>query len=139
MANPITIDPWAPAPTGPTGQRDLGDFDLDVDAFAKPNAPKQNSNAKQTPHSFLGENSGLVNLDNLITPSTNVASPFLQPNPFSSPANSANSAVPNPFHQNQVQKPSINELRGATGARTWEPVATSNTTVDPWSPSNNLA
>lgn len=43
--------------------------------------PSQNSTSgKKTPHSFLGENSALVNLDNLVTAPTNPA-PVTQTRP----------------------------------------------------------
>jgi epsin len=40
-------------------------FDLSVLGDSLEN--KQQQQQKKTPHSFLGENSGLVNLDNLVT------------------------------------------------------------------------
>lgn len=84
---------------------------------------------KKDPLEFLGENSNLVNLDNLVPASSAggggpvapgglmSASP-LGANPFASPAatslltsGGANQTV-NPFQlQNQVAKPSINEIR----------------------------
>lgn len=75
---------------------------------------------KKDPLEFLGENSNLVNLDNLVpASSSNGSGSALTANPFASPATatsllssgSANQTV-NPFQlQNQVAKPSINEIR----------------------------
>lgn len=74
---------------------------------------------KKTPHSFLGENSALVNLDNLVTvskPPSVTPSPVPQAlsmataNPF---AGVAPSPPPNLFQQQQQQqiRPSINQIR----------------------------
>ncbi|ODM89810.1 Epsin-2 [Orchesella cincta] len=83
---------------------------------------------KKDPLEFLGENSNLVNLDNLVpanSSSSSLATSTLIGNPFAPPGAAA--AVPtqsllttganggqtvNPFQiQNQVAKPSINEIR----------------------------
>ncbi|CAL8092667.1 unnamed protein product [Orchesella dallaii] len=83
---------------------------------------------KKDPLEFLGENSNLVNLDNLVpanSSSSSLATSSLTGNPFAPPGAAA--AVPtqsllttgaggsqtvNPFQiQNQVAKPSINEIR----------------------------
>ncbi|XP_021925759.1 epsin-1 isoform X2 [Zootermopsis nevadensis] len=73
---------------------------------------------KKTPHSFLGENSALVNLDNLVTvskPPSVAPSPVPQAlsmatvNPF---AGVTPSPSPNLFQQQQQQvRPSINQIR----------------------------
>ncbi|PNF25590.1 Epsin-2 [Cryptotermes secundus] len=71
---------------------------------------------KRTPHSFLGENSALVNLDNLVTvskPPSVAPSPVPQAlsmgtaNPFAGVAPSP----PNLFQQQQQIRPSINQIR----------------------------
>ncbi|KAJ9589473.1 hypothetical protein L9F63_017334 [Diploptera punctata] len=90
-------------------------FDLSLLGDSLENKQQQ----KKTPHSFLGENSGLVNLDNLVTvnKSASVApSPVPQAlsmataNPF---AGVAPSPPPNLFQQQQQQqiRPSINQIR----------------------------
>lgn len=84
---------------------------------------------KKDPLEFLGENSNLVNLDNLVPLTSSSSSSGAAPgllststlgaaNPFAAPAatslltsGSANQTV-NPFQlQNQIAKPSINEIR----------------------------
>lgn len=76
---------------------------------------------KKTPHSFLGENSALVNLDNLVTvskPPSVTPSPVPQvlsmatANPFAGVAPSP-PPPPNLFQQQQQQqiRPSINQIR----------------------------
>ncbi len=82
------------------------------------------SKSRSNPSQFLGENSSLVNLDNLL-PLTNPSPVFGhdQPNPFgvttgsllSGPQGSGQGSTVqqvNPFHlQNIILKPSINEIR----------------------------
>jgi len=78
------------------------------------------SGKKKNPLEFLGENSNLVNLDNLLPPAKS-ASPIFggtvaQQNPFggasllSAPSMNGGVQVVNPF-QSVIQKPSINEIR----------------------------
>ncbi|KAE8750600.1 hypothetical protein FOCC_FOCC002580 [Frankliniella occidentalis] len=86
--------------------------------------------AKKSPHSFLGENSSLVNLDNLVTvsPKPTVApasqGAFGTVNPFSSgPAAPATAGTTNNLFQQQAVaqavRPTINQIRqqpfGSTG------------------------
>ncbi|PSN32613.1 hypothetical protein C0J52_20697 [Blattella germanica] len=77
-------------------------FDLSLLGDSLENKEQQ----KKTPHSFLGENSALVNLDNLVT-----ALSMATANPF---AGVAPSPPPNLFQQQQQQqqiRPSINQIR----------------------------
>lgn len=89
---PPRNDPWSPAtepsPALSSPSNDLDDFDIITNrnninnnkTCVSPNPFDMRglgdgingsaSGAKKTPHSFLGENSGLVNLDNLITKPT---------------------------------------------------------------------
>lgn len=79
----------------------------------------ENKQQKKTPHSFLGENSSLVNLDNLVTvskPPSVASSPVPQAlsmataNPFTGVAPSP--TPPNRFQQQQQHiRPSINQIR----------------------------
>jgi hypothetical protein len=86
---------------------------------------------KKDPLDFLGENSALVNLDNLVPPLTtsNNLSLVQQANPFAAPhqhlhpttsllsssgpgnGGMSNSQPVNPFHLQNPIKPSINEIR----------------------------
>lgn len=82
---------------------------------------------KKDPLEFLGENSNLVNLDNLVpanSSSSSIVTSSLTGNPFAPPGAAAvptqsllttgasGSQTVNPFQiQNQVAKPSINEIR----------------------------
>ncbi|GJQ81799.1 lqf [Trypoxylus dichotomus] len=60
---------------------------------------------KKTPQSFLGENSALVNLDNLVTNKTVTAASTV--NPFSD----AQTQPPRQVFSNQTPKPSMNEIK----------------------------
>jgi len=90
-------------------------FDLSQLGDALENKQQQ----KKTPHSFLGENSSLVNLDNLVTvskPPSMAPSPVPQAlsmaaaNPFTGVAPSP--TPPNRFQQQQQHiRPSINQIR----------------------------
>ncbi|KAL7733206.1 hypothetical protein ACLKA6_004715 [Drosophila palustris] len=78
------------------------------------------------PHSFLGENSALVNLDNLIKPIAPQTQSGLAPayNPF------ADNVMPpktNLFQQQQPAVPSINQLKQ-------QPPFAVNMNQDPWAP-----
>jgi len=139
------VDPWLPAPTIVKTSAASPSYDLDFD-FTDPREMDQTNNGTnkprtKTPQSFLGENSGLVNLDNLIKPTTRVSPVFQQQNPFSSPAAGNSSTVPNPF-QNTIQpKPTINDLRSAAqqgqgqGINFAQPsLPAPATTNNPWSP-----
>ncbi|CAH1967402.1 unnamed protein product [Acanthoscelides obtectus] len=126
-------DPWSPASQS---SGDLEDFDVITNrnktSSPKLNGASSNNNAssdpfelnllgdslppvdpavtaaKKTPLSFLGENSALVNLDNLVT-ATKPNNPAPAANPFSDPAVAAATARPI-FNQNPP-KPSINEMK----------------------------
>lgn len=75
--------------------------------------------AKKSPHSFLGENSALVNLDNLVTVSPKPApapvsqGTFGTVNPFSSSPSvpSTVGTASNLFQQQAAARPSINQIR----------------------------
>jgi len=69
----------------------------------------QRANVK-TPENFLGENSSLVNLDNLMGPPIPTSKPAS--NPFMSAA-AASAVVPNPFAAQQRPSPSLNEMMQA--------------------------
>lgn len=131
-------DPWSPVSNTPS--TDLDEFDLIINRNKTVSSPtisggKNNNNSDpfelnllgdamldlsgglgstKTPHSFLGENSGLVNLDNLITSKpTNV----VPANPFSDTP-----PVPAPTPQRQLfntapPKPTINDLKQASMAQ----------------------
>ncbi|KAI6188195.1 Epsin 2 [Aphelenchoides besseyi] len=71
----------------------------------------QRSSAK-TPESFLGENSSLVNLDNLMGPSSVQAKPAN--NPFVIGTSLTNNSAPtNPFNAQNRPSPSLNEMMQA--------------------------
>ncbi|KAH8398781.1 hypothetical protein KR222_003527 [Zaprionus bogoriensis] len=81
------------------------------------------------PHSFLGENSALVNLDNLIKPIAPQTQSGLAPayNPF------ADNVMPpktNLFQQQQPAVPSINQLKQ-------QPPFAVNMNQDPWAPASS--
>ncbi|KAL1494209.1 hypothetical protein ABEB36_009841 [Hypothenemus hampei] len=125
-------DPWSP--TSPASSTDLDEFDV-ISNRNRPTSPKTNGNAikndpfelnlldaslppisssntgvtKKTPQSFLGENSALVNLDNLVTATNKPNNPALVANPFSDPA--VPSANARPVFNTQPPKPSINEIK----------------------------
>uniref|UniRef100_A0A915MM53 ENTH domain-containing protein n=1 Tax=Meloidogyne javanica TaxID=6303 RepID=A0A915MM53_MELJA len=71
----------------------------------------QQRNKIKTPESFLGENSGLVNLDNLLGP-TGSQVPKKATNPFliGSAASAAAATKNNPFLANERPSPSLNEM-----------------------------
>lgn len=101
----------------------LNDLLADMDPLAQ----KKPTPKIQNPAAFLGENSALVNLDNLIKP-VNATSNNNAYNPFSdSPAMKRNL-----FQQNQPQNPSMNQLK----QQQQFPVAPLQT-QDPWAPVNS--
>uniref|UniRef100_A0AAF5RT82 ENTH domain-containing protein n=1 Tax=Wuchereria bancrofti TaxID=6293 RepID=A0AAF5RT82_WUCBA len=90
-----SVDPWATLPSL-TSQAAVPNAE---------NSSKQRNNTK-TPESFLGENSSLVNLDNLLGTTSSNAKPAS--NPFLS---GAGATVPvNPFVAQQRPSPSLNEM-----------------------------
>ncbi|XP_055608133.1 epsin-1 isoform X2 [Uranotaenia lowii] len=111
----------------------------DLDPLSSGNTSSSASNsmpataAKKTPASFLGENSSLVNLDNLIKPvtpvmpGTGLGSTAPAYNPFGDTA----PVQKNLFQQNQPQVPSINQLK-----QTPFPVTLNQ---DPWAPVSSAA
>ncbi|XP_049541697.1 epsin-1 isoform X2 [Anopheles darlingi] len=134
----------------------LGDLDpLSSSGTTNSSSPSTTATGavKKTPQSFLGENSALVNLDNLIKPmpsgaaggaggigvgglgmtSATMASSGAAYNPFGD-SGTAGGAVPaqkNLFQQNQPQVPSINQLKQSPF-----PVTLNQ---DPWAPVSNMA
>ncbi|GMR60977.1 hypothetical protein PMAYCL1PPCAC_31172 [Pristionchus mayeri] len=156
---PTSNDPWS-APSAPVPTAAVDPFSAwDAAPSAQPQnnghadpfaalapAPLQPQNGAQasrmntkTPETFLGENSALVNLDNLMggpAPSTNNVDVW-SGTTHSSTASSANpfllgSTAPapvNPFTANQRKSPTLNEMRAGstptipptTGARTLLP------------------
>ncbi|XP_050096626.1 epsin-1 isoform X2 [Anopheles aquasalis] len=134
----------------------LGDLDpLSSSGTTNSSSPSTTATGavKKTPQSFLGENSALVNLDNLIKPmpsgaaggggaggigvgglgmtSATMASSGAAYNPFGDSATTG--AVPaqkNLFQQNQPQVPSINQLKQSPF-----PVTLNQ---DPWAPVSNM-
>ncbi|MCP9265627.1 EPN2 [Dirofilaria immitis] len=91
-----SVDPWATVPCV-TSQTPI--------PVPEENNSKQRNSTK-TPESFLGENSSLVNLDNLLGTTSNNAKPAS--NPFLS---GAGATVPiNPFVAQQRPSPSLNEM-----------------------------
>ncbi|XP_026466630.1 epsin-2-like isoform X2 [Ctenocephalides felis] len=102
------------------------------------NAGKSTGCIKKTPQSFLGENSALVNLDNLIKPTppmpTANPAPFGTANPFQD-LNAAQPPVKNNLFQQQMQpvKPSMNQIKQPPFALN-EAVNNSAQPRDPWAP-----
>ncbi|EJD74921.1 hypothetical protein LOAG_17830 [Loa loa] len=91
-----SVDPWATVPSPANHSPDF---------IAEENISKQRSSTK-TPESFLGENSSLVNLDNLLGTTSNSIKPAS--NPFLS---GTSATVPiNPFVAQQRPSPSLNEM-----------------------------
>ncbi|CAC35825.1 ENTH domain-containing protein [Caenorhabditis elegans] len=110
-------DAPAPAATTPSTMPTSSSFDLlGGDLLSPTNSLSANINTnnstngtRKTPENFLGENSNLVNLDNLLgsgTPSTTGGNPFLT---GAAPANA------NPFAAQQRKSPTLNEMRAAQG------------------------
>uniref|UniRef100_A0A182QGI2 ENTH domain-containing protein n=1 Tax=Anopheles farauti TaxID=69004 RepID=A0A182QGI2_9DIPT len=148
------LDPWAPvsnnSATGSVGDLDatfggallLGDLDPLSSSGTNSSSPSMGTATgatKKTPQSFLGENSALVNLDNLIKPMPSggggVASSATSSaayNPFGE-TGAAGGGAPvqkNLFQQNQPQVPSINQLKQSPF-----PVTLNQ---DPWAPVANM-
>ncbi|GMT36359.1 hypothetical protein PFISCL1PPCAC_27656 [Pristionchus fissidentatus] len=140
-----TADPWGVAPSAPAQSVPSSDpfsaWDapmqnqhnaaLNSDPFASlsaaPMYPTNGHSAQRattkTPETFLGENSSLVNLDNLmggVAPPPTTANPFLLTSSAPPPVN--------PFTANQRKSPTLNEMRAGstptippTGSRTLLP------------------
>lgn len=120
----------------------LGDLDPLSSSGTTSSSPSMGATTavKKTPQSFLGENSSLVNLDNLIKPmpsgtgasgatasSTASAAAY---NPFGDTGSAGPPVQKNLFHQNQPQVPSINQLKQSPF-----PVTLNQ---DPWAPVANM-
>ncbi|CAI4220798.1 unnamed protein product [Auanema sp. JU1783] len=73
------------------------------------NAVVFGTNNRKTPEHFLGENSGLVNLDNLL--GTTSSNPLSTSNPFL--LNNQPAAPTNPFASQQRKSPTLNEMIAA--------------------------
>lgn len=109
----------------------------DLDPLSSSNTSSTSNSAsapaKKTPASFLGENSALVNLDNLIKPISTATGATGSPaayNPFGESA----PVQKNLFQQNQPQVPSINQLKQSPF-----PVTLGSVNQDPWAPVNPTA
>ncbi|XP_037094164.1 epsin-1-like [Pollicipes pollicipes] len=99
-------------------------------ASAAAPAPAKPPTSK-SPHSFLGENSGLVNLDNLIGAPAPQPAPAAQANPFGwTPSGAV--AMANPFQAQNPPPPSINQIRD----RRFEPAQSTNPWTSPASAAN---
>nr|CAH7742094.1 unnamed protein product [Callosobruchus chinensis] len=87
-------------------------FELNLLGDALPSTDAAMTAAKKTPLSFLGENSALVNLDNLVT-ATKPNNPTPAANPFSDPAAAAAAAAATarPVFNQNPPKPTINEMK----------------------------
>nr|CAD7400148.1 unnamed protein product [Timema poppensis] len=113
------VDPWAPTPVEPVyrpgGTLTPDPFDLNM--LGDSLTDEKQSNLKKTPQSFLGENSALVNLDNLVTVSAKPTSTTPVPAPALSivTANPFTGATPVPAAQANLfqpqTRPSINQIR----------------------------
>ncbi|VDM63401.1 unnamed protein product [Angiostrongylus costaricensis] len=79
----------------------------DVASSSTPVSSSTTTAARKTPENFLGENSNLVNLDNLLgvssTANSNCVNPFLL----------GSSSMANPFASQQRKSPTLNEMRAA--------------------------
>jgi len=138
------VDPWAPNGNGNGGGGNGDELEDEFDIISRRTVSEtastpflmspltqtldNSAGKKKNPLEFLGENSNLVNLDNLLPPTKSVSpifggGPGNQPNPFggtsllSAPAGGnglqqgvQQQQVVNPF-QTVIQKPSINEIR----------------------------
>lgn len=151
-----TIDPWAaptigsrPSPIGAqtSPHSDLDEFDIITNrSKSTPLNGSNNNNSSllddldplstkkpqaKTPQSFLGENSSLVNLDNLIKPA--VPSLGQQPQAAYNPFGDMPQQRTNLFQQQTQPVPSINQLKQSPFPSTLN--------QDPWAPvsSNNSA
>ncbi|XP_031631757.1 epsin-2 isoform X5 [Contarinia nasturtii] len=91
-----------------------------------PLAASKNASTRKTPQSFLGENSALVNLDQLIKTTNPTNSGQVAYNPF---GDMAQPPKTNLFQQQMQPVPSINQLKQSPF-----PVCISQ---DPWAPANN--
>uniref|UniRef100_A0A1I7X8U7 Epsin-2 n=1 Tax=Heterorhabditis bacteriophora TaxID=37862 RepID=A0A1I7X8U7_HETBA len=122
----ISNDPWAPAVTTPasvvhtaaqpTSDDPFSAWEQQLDNTSNDVTPSMstagntscNNVSRKTPENFLGENSNLVNLDNLLGTSSmsnsSSANPFLL---------ASNSAPTNPFAAQQRKSPTLNEMRAA--------------------------
>uniref|UniRef100_A0A182PQJ7 ENTH domain-containing protein n=1 Tax=Anopheles epiroticus TaxID=199890 RepID=A0A182PQJ7_9DIPT len=114
----------------------LGDLDPLSSSGTNSSSPSMGAAPKKTPQSFLGENSALVNLDNLIKPMpsgggapTSAASSAAY-NPFGETGGAGAPVQKNLFQQNQPQVPSINQLKQSPF-----PVTLNQ---DPWAPVSNM-
>uniref|UniRef100_A0A8W7P659 ENTH domain-containing protein n=1 Tax=Anopheles coluzzii TaxID=1518534 RepID=A0A8W7P659_ANOCL len=127
----------------------LGDLDPLSSSGTNSSSPSMGAStaAKKTPQSFLGENSALVNLDNLIKPMPSggsvaaAATSSAAYNPFGETGGAGAPVQKNLFQQNQPQVPSINQLKQSPFPVTlnqdpWAPVANMTTAQHATSSSN---
>ena len=101
-----------------------GDLPPSYDSIISNNSQQQQQNNTQrnvkTPDHFLGENSALVNLDNLMGPKT-TSKPAS--NPFVLGSSSIPATVTNPFTAQQRPSPSLNEMMNAQRSVSVNPTA----------------
>ncbi|CAD6185436.1 unnamed protein product [Caenorhabditis auriculariae] len=100
--NLVNVDLLAPTTSGPNNG-------VTTNGSATTNGNGTNVTMRKTPENFLGENSSLVNLDNLLGTSqtnSNSGNPFLSSN--------TNTSV-NLFTAQQRKSPTLNEMRAAQG------------------------
>lgn len=101
------------------GTSDPFDLGLLVDTLPINNTASSTGATKKTPQSFLGENSSLVNLDNLVTLGTKP------------PANTNTTVSPpfNPFADTIQPRPTMNQIKQ-------QPFTMQPAIQDPWAPAN---
>jgi len=106
-------------------------FDLSAmeGALSPSSASNTGARPKKSPESFLGPNSNLVNLENLVKFNHVPAKPSVVPaaNPFAL----TSGGQPNPFQQPPAPRPSINELRNQ---QTFGVLGSAPATVQPVQP-----
>ncbi|KRY61380.1 Epsin-2 [Trichinella britovi] len=103
--------PAAGASAMPNGNTSTGNNVLGVNTSGTNNDSSNSKRTLRTPESFLGENSSLVNLDNLIGPAKPQV-PGMPPSATSNPFLSG--ASNNPFMAQQRPVPTLNDMRSAS-------------------------
>ncbi|KRZ34325.1 Epsin-2, partial [Trichinella pseudospiralis] len=103
--------PAAGASAMPNGNTSTGNNILGVNTSGTNNDSSNSKRTLRTPESFLGENSSLVNLDNLIGPAKPQV-PGMPPSATSNPFLSGTSN--NPFMAQQRPVPTLNDMRSAS-------------------------
>ncbi|KRX49186.1 Epsin-2 [Trichinella murrelli] len=103
--------PAAGASAMPNGNTSTGNNVLGVNTSGTNSDSSNSKRTLRTPESFLGENSSLVNLDNLIGPAKPQV-PGMPPSATSNPFLSG--ASNNPFMAQQRPVPTLNDMRSAS-------------------------